>query len=148
MNEVNLILKITKYAINRNSFPLDQLITDLDLEKHDVEFVISNLVSKSNNSSNPNHLLVVDSGIIATEVGNSTGGKNFSELRKSYRLLPTAFYNYVDYLEIKEARKQANEAKKQATLALQMTVYAIAISILLGVSQMVFQIFELLLQKR
>ena len=146
--ERNLILRITKYAIKHKSFELDQLITDLKLGQDDSDFVKNSLVSKSSTADNPNHILVVgNTDILGTVKENSTGGRNYSQSRKSYRLLPTAYYNYVDYLEIKEARKQANEAKKQASLAVQLTVWAIIISVLLGLGQIYFQIVEMMFKK-
>lgn len=146
--ESNLILKVTEYAIKHNSFELAQLIADLKLEQTDSDFVKNSLVSKSSGADNPNHILVVDNtDIMRTVVENDTGGKNYSELRKSYRLLPTAFYNYVDYLEIKEARRQANEAKTQASLALQLTTFTLIISIVLGLGQIFFQIVEMIFKK-
>lgn len=146
--ERNLIIRVTEYAIEHNSFELAQLIADLKLGQGDSDFLKNSLVSKSYTADNPNHILVVSNiDIQQTEKENDTGGKDYSELRKPYRLLPTAFYNYVDYLEIKEARKQANEAKKQASLALQLTVSAIIISVLLGLGQIFFQIVEMIFKK-
>lgn len=144
--ESNLILRVTEYAIKHNSFELDQLISDLKLEKGDSDFIKNSLVSKSSIADNPNHILVVgDTDIIQTETRNETGGVNYSELRKPYRLLPTAFYNYVDYLEIKEARRQASEAKRQASLAIQLTLFAIIISLVIGLGQVFLQVVELIL---
>ena len=146
--ERNLIIRITEYAIEHNSFELTQLIADLNLGQEDSEFIKNSLVSKSYTADNPNHILVVSNNdILRTVKENETGGKNYSELRKPYRLLPTAFYNYVDYLEIKEARKQADEAKKQASLALQLTVFAIVISVLLGLGQLFFQLVEMIFKR-
>jgi hypothetical protein len=138
--ERNLIIRVTEYAIEHDSFELSQLIKDLELGQDDARFLMGSLVSKSTIADNPNHILVVGNpDILRTVKENESGGKHYSELRKPYRLLPTAFYNYVDYLEIKEARKQAVEAKQQASLAIQLTVYAIVISVLLGAGQIFFK---------
>lgn len=142
--ERNLIIRVTEYAIEHDSFELSQLIKDLELGPDDSRYLMASLVSKSTTADNPNHILVVGNpDILGTVKENETGGKSYSELRKPYRLLPTAFYNYVDYLEIKEARKQANEAKKQASLALELTVFAIIISVVIGLGQLIFQIIEM-----
>lgn len=146
--ESNLILRITEYAIKHNSFDLAQLITDLQLGQDDSEFIKNSLVSKSTIADNPNHILVVgNADITLTEKENATEGTNYSELRKPYRLLPTAFYNYVDYLEIKEARRQASEAKQQANLAIQLTLFAIIISVVIGLGQIFLQVAELISSK-
>ena len=142
--ERNLIIRVTEYAIDHNSFELAQLIADLKLGQDDSHFLMNSLVSKSTTADNPNHILVVgDPDILKTFKEDENIGISYSELRKPYRLLPTAFYNYVDYLEIKEARKQANEAKKQASLALELTVFAIVISVIIGLGQIIFQVIEM-----
>ena len=43
--------------------------------------------------------------------------------------------------------RQSMEAKQQASLALQLTVYAIIISVLLGAGQIFFQVFEMIIKK-
>jgi hypothetical protein len=132
----NLILKITEYALNRKRFTLNELVEDLSLDKEDTSFVANSLLAHNTDTNNPNHLLTISKQEI---VNQSTV--------YYYSLVPTAFYNYVDYLEIKEARKHADEAKKQSMLALQITVYSILIAVILGLAQLLFSVIELLFKR-
>lgn len=143
--ETNLILRVTDYAIRNNSFPLTQLFSDLELDKNDKDFIENILISKSSRTTdNPNQILVVCGKAMAQAKRNETDELVVSDSMNLYRLLPNAFYNYVDYLEIKEARKQADEAKRQANTALKLTIFAIIISILLGLGQIYFQIVQMI----
>jgi hypothetical protein len=143
LEESSLILRITEYALNRKTFSLLQLKEDLLLNNEDFQFISRTLTSKSMISDNPNQILVL---VKRTEENIKRNAKYNSEIVRDddfFSLLPTAFYNYVDYLEIKEARKHADEAKRQASLALNLTIYAIIISILFGMGQLLFQVIEM-----
>lgn len=59
-----------------------------------------------------------------------------------YTILPNAIVQYVDYLEIVEARKMASDANRNANMALMVTVYAVIISIILGLAQIFFQVAD------
>lgn len=57
-----------------------------------------------------------------------------------YQLVPTALFSYVDYLEIKEARRHATEAKVQASRAFKIAVWSLIVSSILGVIGIIVQI--------
>jgi hypothetical protein len=143
--EQHLTLKITEYGLTNQSFSISKLKHDLQLSDHEADFVLSALCSESQSTNNPNHILCVYERTKTRSSTNEGGGINLHLPYNLYTLTPTAFYNYVDYLEIKEARKVANEAKQQSILALQITVYSIIIATLFGIGGLFFTIIQIYL---
>lgn len=120
--ERNLILRVTKYALKNKKFRLDKLETDLKLDEYDFSFLKTTLTSHSKSSENPNHILVAYN--MAFHKTSIVPDQDKSE----YSLLPNAYYNYVDYLEIIEARKVAEESRKHAEQAQKSSDKAIKIA--------------------
>ncbi|MEP2669485.1 MAG: hypothetical protein ABJH04_10845 [Cyclobacteriaceae bacterium] len=146
--EQNLILRITKYAVERKFFTLQELYKDLKLGEGDPDnkeynFLRSTLTCEQRSTQNPNHILVYY-GKIPTTVRTPDAITTFENDKRYYTLLPQAFYNYVDYLEIKEAKMHANEAKKQSMLAIQLTVFAILTSILIGLGDLFLTVLSMI----
>ncbi len=98
---------------------------DLNLSVEDFNFVRDTLTQLNQKyTDNPNHILVG----AELDYFNTT---TVNVEKSTYSLLPTAFYNYVDYLEIKQARIQANEAKKQSMIAIRISVAAIIVTVVI-----------------
>lgn len=154
MEPSNIILRITEYGIEHKSFTIIKMVEDLAIPASDLSF-LDTLTSKEPKSDNPQHIIV----FVHTNLKNAERHKkallspnvnpNYVYQGKDddyYAILPTAFYNFVDYIEIKEARKHAIEAKRQSTLALTLTQYALIISILFGLMEMLFKVFEVFIK--
>jgi len=141
--EGNLILRVTEYGITNKQFSLIQLKQDLNLNLIDYQYVRNSLTSIGHrNSENPNHILVLSES--ANKV-NADGAYNYDF--DLYSILPNAFYNYVDYLEIKEARKVADQSRKHAEQAQKSSDKAIKIALFafaIGLLQVVVEIIGLL----
>ena len=152
MEHSNIILRITEYGIKHKSFTMTKIIEELAIPTSDLSF-LDTLTSKEPKSDNPQHVLVfVHANLKNAErhekaLLNPYANSNCVYQGKDddyYAILPTAFYNFVGYIEIKEARKHADEAKRQSTLALSLTQYALIISILFGLMEMLFKVSEIL----
>jgi len=130
--EQNLILRVTEYALQKKQFLLSEMKQELNLSVEDYGFVTATMTKHEQGSDNPNHILAISDFIWDDRPLTPRVDTNKSK----YSLLPNAFYNYVDYLEIKEARKHADEAKKQSMLAIQLTIFAIIISVIIGLGDL------------
>lgn len=120
----NLIIRVTEYGMKNSNFSLEQLRKDLNLDWKELQFVEHAMTERNKPSTdNPNHLLV------PSEFQYSELSTNLLPHQNKYSLVPNAFYNYIDLLEIREARKQANIAKKQSMIAIWISVLAIIISV-------------------
>jgi hypothetical protein len=121
----NLIVRVTEYGLKCQRFKLTDLKRDLNLSVEDFNFVRDTLTQLNQKyTDNPNHILVG----AELDYFNTT---TVNVEKSTYSLLPTAFYNYVDYLEIKQARIQANEAKKQSMIAIRISVAAIIVTVVI-----------------
>ena len=154
MEHSNIILRITEYGIKHKSFTMMKMIEELAIPLSDLSF-LDTLTSKEPKSDNPQHVIVfVHANLKNTErhakaLLNPYANPNCVYQGQDddyYAILPTAFYNYVDYIEIKEAKKHADEAKKQSSLALSLTQYAFIIPILFGLMEILFKVFDILLK--
>jgi hypothetical protein len=120
----NLIIRVTEYGMKNSNFKLSKLKIDLNLSDSEFDFVENALTEKSRPfTDNPNHLLV------PSDFKKSEFSNQLLSTHNKYSLVPNAFYNYIDLLEIREARKQANIAKKQSMIAIWISVLAIIISV-------------------
>ncbi len=134
----NLIFRVTEYGMNRQAFTLVEMKNDLDLKLAEYRYIRNRLCSYSGSTGdNPNHIL----GFVHPALDEDLKGHPEYD---SYSLLPTAIYNYIDYLELQDARKFAIDANKQSMLALRLTIFAIIISILFGLMGMFMQFLDFL----
>lgn len=108
--EQNLILRVTKYALKNKKFKLDKLKTDLKLDKYDFLFLKTALTSHTKGTENPNHILVAYNMVFYKDT--------IVQDECEYSLLPTAYFNYVDYLEVKEAKRSSRIALFVSLVAL------------------------------
>ena len=122
----HLIFRIVEYGLRQEYFTINQLAKDLNLrgDSNEVKYLTNTLVSRSNASDNINHLIV--------RVRIVQGEKEDDWI---YTLLPNAIIQYVDYLEITEARKMANDANRNSAAALSIAVVSILIGIVFGLWQ-------------
>lgn len=128
--ERNLILKVSKYGAEHSIFVYTDMKDALQLTSSDDEFLRKTCIKFNGEvTSGPNHLLVE----VVVLHSNSF-------MSSSFRLLPTALYNYVDYMEIKEARRQAREAKFQSSLALMIAVGSLVIGSFIGLLGIIVQL--------
>lgn len=133
--EKHLIIRVTKYALDNPNFKLTELQSELGLTDEEYYYVRNSLIeSDSKQTDNPNHILVLYSeNAEARNIGNLDIAESY------YALLPNAFYNYIDYLEIKEARKQAVEARKYAIIA----IWVSAVALFFGAGQFIIEMIQL-----
>ncbi|MFN8336291.1 MAG: hypothetical protein U0U09_14265 [Cyclobacteriaceae bacterium] len=123
----HLIIRVTQYGLSHQSFLLSDLYKDLNLTNEESKYVLNVLTQTQRPSTdNPNHILVL-SKEVKNEFGNTVVNKS------SYTLVPNAFYNYVDYLEIKEARKAADQAREQSSTAITIAIWSLIAAIAFGV---------------
>jgi hypothetical protein len=138
--ERNLILKITDYADGKRRFTLEKLYQDLHIEDSDKEFIESTLVARSSTTDNPNHLFAIVRSF--TPIPNATTQVDAFRRGHEFALLPQAFYNYVDYIEIVEARNNAKEAKHFSIMALLIAVASLVIGTLVGLLGIIVQLLS------
>jgi len=108
----NLVFKIIEYGLKKERFTMNQLMTDLKLDEGELDFVYRNLYKDiASNSTSSNHIIA---GMNLSAIGNTN---------PPCALLPTAIFQYVDWLEIKEARKAATKAKYLSWIAIGITLF-------------------------
>lgn len=125
----HLILRVTDYGLKHQEFTLEEMYNQLSLNKSEREYVRNVLTQTTSvTTDNTNHIFV-----LFTEVAE----RGFTNVKMStYTLVPNAFYNYVDYLEIKEARKSAEQAREQSSTAIWISVWALVATVALGFLQL------------
>lgn len=110
--ERNLIFRIIEYGLRKDVLSLNSLKEDLKLDESTFQFAFNHLFTTSARQF-ANHLIAsVQSVPIMQHVPQYT----YHSLEA--RLLPSAVFQYIDYLEIKAARKAARESKKLAWIAI------------------------------
>ena len=153
--EKNLILRISEYGLNHDRFTLTKLYQTLKLSEYEIKYVVNTLISDtSNETSNPNHILVTvdeieyepESELLKYQnIGMGLTLKQPKQIVSRlpyYSLTPTALFNYIDYLEIVEARKAAQQARTQAETATRLAIASILIGLVLGLGQIFISIFR------
>jgi hypothetical protein len=136
LDDRTLILRITKYAANQHrEFYYTDMKDALQLDDDDDGYILTNLTAFNSSTENPNHILQ-----IYEVITGKSGTAMSNRLASTYTLLPQALYNYVDYLEIVEARKAANEAKVLSLLSLRVAVWSLTLSVLVGLFGVIVQI--------
>jgi hypothetical protein len=131
--EKNLVIRITKFGLNKQKFTLNELYENLNTNQDDQTFIDVNLVRKRYSSSDsPNHIIGY--------AGSISGSQSDVSTNHYFSLLPNALYNYVDYLEIKVARTHAEEANKKSNIAIGVSIAALIASVVLGIIQILVSI--------
>ncbi len=134
MNEKHLIYRIIEYGQKEQFFTYPQLKAELNLSPDEDGYVYNTMIHWDNEAT-ANHLIAIVKRNFYT--GSSGHSLPVIDNQKSILgLLPTAIFQYNDYLEIIQARKSAQEAKR-------LSWYAIWISIGLGVGQIIISYMQL-----
>jgi hypothetical protein len=113
----NLVLRVIKYVKQHHRVTAMQISTALNLDEIDKHYLFTSLLKAFSQPENPNHILVY----VDRPVTNTSG--DYKE--DQYQLLPTALFSYVDYLEIKEARKAADRAHRLSLRAIKISVWSL-----------------------
>lgn len=131
----HLALRIIGYASDKDEFFLNDMSIELKLSSSDRTFIHNNYVA-INPNINPNH-------IFRTVITN-INPPSLIELEHHYlvRLLPTALFNYVDHLEVIEARKAATVAKQQSAKAIKISIWSLIVASILGFVQIVIELLK------
>jgi hypothetical protein len=124
MKEENrhLVFRLVQFGIDRKQFTFSEMFEALDLSP-DEEQYIKKVVWDTNRD--------VESGANKLLIKVPRLGTHENDWK--YMLLPDAVFQYVDYLEIIEARKAAKSARTLSWIA-------IIITLVLGVLQTYFQL--------
>ena len=130
--EKQLILRIIKYVRIHHRVTLQQIIDELKLDPTDQEFLVSTLSRKQGQGDNPNH-------VVAFVSRPNSNNYNLPK-ENEYQLLPTALFSYIDYLEIVEARKAAGDARKLSLTAIEIAVWSLVLSTLVGLFSVFVQV--------
>jgi hypothetical protein len=116
-NESNLILKVIEYAINKETFTLEEFEADFK-EYEEYMFYIKNTLFNYNfRESNPNQIITISYPEYIDPKSPS-----INRLKSKYRLLPSAYFSYIDHLEVIEARNAAKEAKRLSWIAILISI--------------------------
>lgn len=125
-DEGNLILKVIEYALSKDTFTLEEMEKDFKDYVGSWSYIRNTLVADNARQTNPNHIIVISNP--------KYNGSNMPDPAISkYRLLPSAYFSYIDHLEVVEARKAAKSAKVLSWIA-------IGISLGLGVLQIYLEL--------
>ncbi len=98
---------------------------DLSLTKTEIKY-LQKLCSNSRGDS-PNDLLLLFMS------KNKEGEQIIDQKEYIYRLAPNAIFQYLEYIELQEARKNAKQAKTYS-------ITAIIIALLIGLAQVILNI--------
>lgn len=113
LKEKNLVLKIIEYSINKDSVTTIEIYKDLKLNEFNQKYVQLYLLATHPSITSNHKLGEVDRVNI----------QNPNDYR--YKLLPSAVFQYIDYLEIKEARKNARQAFILSVIAILLALWQV-----------------------
>jgi hypothetical protein len=120
LEEHDLVIRIIKHCLGKPSLPKSQIFLELDIDQNSQQYVERYLLNNEPNNVLPNHIL-----------GRMVQAND--HLQHQYKLLPTAIFQYVDYLEIKEARKNSKQAFWLSILAIILSVVVGGIQIFISI---------------
>jgi hypothetical protein len=124
-SEAHLITKLIEYGLANESFTLIKLKKDLGLKDEDGTFgYVYNLLTAFDGAvSSPNHIIGASSRVFYE------GSHNVDHMSTTYRLLPSAYFSYIDLQEVQLAREMATDARKNAKDARLYSLIALGISL-------------------
>ena len=134
-----LILRITAYGYKNRKFTLLDVRQALSLTSDEYKFLARHLVLKSRTEhASPNHIIGVLTFVKRHKTSESAedqtrsidfANDHYDFERSTYMLLSSAFFSYIDHLEIVEARKNAKSAKLSAFWAIVVSMLALIIGV-------------------
>lgn len=113
MTKNHLLYKILKYGFENETFTLDSLREDLQLNSNEVEYV-RKLSSNTKGESND--------VIILFSTDNKESQWESDRNKWQYMLAPTYYSHYIEMIELEEARKTSIDAKRLAWIAIWISL--------------------------
>lgn len=124
----NLAFRVMRFGIEKETFSLLSLKNEGKFREDEI-FTVFSMFLAVNSAMVNDHILV-------TTVNFNENQKDLSRLwDMPCRLTTNAIFQYVDYLEIVEARKSAADAKRLSWIA-------IGIAVVLGIVQTALQVIQ------
>ncbi len=100
--------------------------------------VIDKLKSKGLDINNQSLIASIDRTFNQVFVDSNRANVGFSkDYTGNYFMLTDAYFRYLEYVELVESRKNAESAKRQARHAIYITLFALVVSIVIGILQLV-----------
>ena len=155
--KVNLTIRVIEYGMEHGSFMLEEMQNELVINTMPEIEYLRNILAAKTLDPNPNNIL----GISEPKY-YWNNNQMISTKESKYSLLPTAYFSYVDHLEIitarenaEVARKNAKEAHDQSIIAnnqsreantysrkaVGLSMWALIVSGVIGVIQIILQIY-------
>lgn len=129
-DQQNLIFRVIQFGLDKESFTLTEAIDNKVLTTLEASFFYNYYVWNSGSTQNTNHVL------LAKGRTNDYNNKN----DWTYTVLPTAIFQYIDYLEIVEARKAATEARRLSWIAIWISCILGVFGLVVGLLQIYFSL--------
>lgn len=140
INMNNLYIKLFEFA---NKYPqgfnYPTLIKEVSLEEWEIKITqqyLSNACKNHDRSGGTYPIL--ESPFITTYFGGDYYGADCK-----YTLSYDAYFDYLDYIELKEARKWSVEAKIQSKKAIAIAIWTLVISIILSIFSITCSIWQI-----
>ncbi len=132
--ERELTMRVIMYVKKHNRVTLDQIRKALDLDPTDQRFLFEVLTQKMGNISLPNHIVAF--------ANRPPNNREYNYWEDEYQLVPTALFSYVDYLEIKEARRAAVEARHLSLIAIIISAWGLVIGTLVSLLAILIDVLK------
>ncbi len=133
-----IIIRLTEFGLLKKNqfFTLQELFEKIEASQEERNFIKSRLVTFKGSMETQSDLI----GYVSSPEG--IANDNFDN--HIYSLLPNAIYSYHDFLELKEARERAESASQQSVLAIRLAIYAIIISIIIGIGELMMNFISII----
>ena len=146
----DIYIKILEFGINRTEgFTYNEIINAKELEKEKWE---EKIIKKYLNNAYLNHFhnaeniaVILETMFIVVGCDEKQKDNGYKDESTKYILNYDSRFKYIDYKELEETRKIAQEATKDAKRAMHVAVVAIIISVFLNLWQIMFPIFNCLI---
>ena len=112
-----LLIRILEYCYQKEIFTLNDINDSLELSVNDLNYV--HKIRTDNKVAHQNEILVLDSKV--------DGGNYMTD---NYRLSVGATFQYLDFVELKEARISSKTAKTQSFWAIIIALFALLVGLI------------------
>ncbi len=130
--ETNLTFRVIEYGFCKSVFSFNELQSALGLDMHEISFTRSVLWALDSKSMTPNSVFCT----VKPRYRQTGPSDPVADFDDPCMLLPSAIFSYIDHLEIVEARRAAKESKKLAWIAIWISVFVGASSLIVGLLQL------------